>query len=305
MTTKPLSSATEMLVRVTVAVLISLAPLKVSAASPESAELALEAARLGARAVAVEEPDAAAITAFEAHNLWNRAFETDGDKAHLCKARALLAKISARPKLDDEFRASLESKRDALPRCPKSGPSQKRLKRIGSSEKLPDFLEIPEPADEVAQADPPVDTSDDERADPLPLPLPPVQAEPLDDQPQRPQHSGRALLVGGGVTLALGLLALGAMTPFALRDAANAEAIDSLAAKNEAAGRLSVEEAQQVAALREDSRMSFRSSLALGLAGGVATVLGTSLLIAGQRRSVSFAPRADRNSASISLQGRF
>jgi len=292
-----------MLARVTVAVLITLAPIKVRAASPESAELAQEAARLGARAVAEEDPEAAAITAHEAHNLWNRAFKADGDEAHLCKARALLAKISARPELDDEFRESLESSRNALPRCPKSGPSQKRLKRIGSSEKLPDFLEIPEPADEPAQADPPVDTGDDERADPLPLP--PVQAEHLGDQPEHPQRPGRALLVGGGITLALGLLALGVMTPFAVRDAANAKAIDSLAAKNEAAGRLSVEEAQQVAALREDSRMSFRSSLALGLAGGVATVLGTSLLIAGQRRSVSFAPRADRNSASISLQGRF
>lgn len=303
MTTKPLPSATEMLARVTVAVLISLAPIEVHAASPESTELAQEAARLCARAVAEEDPEAAAITAFEAHNLWNRAFEADGDEAHLCKARALLAKISARPKLDDEFRASLESKRDVLPRCPKSGPSQKRLKRIGSSEKLPDFLEVPEPAAEVAQVDPPVETGDDEQA--APPPLPPVQAEPLDDQPERPQHPGRALQVGGGVTLALGLLALGVMTPFAVRDAANAKAIDSLAAKNEAAGRLSLEEAQQVAELTEDSRMSFRSSLALGLAGGVATVLGTSLLIAGQRRSLSFAPRADRNSASISLQGRF
>jgi len=290
----------KMLARLTVAVLISVSPIKVRAASPESAELAQQAARLGVRAVAEEDPEAAAITAFEAHNLWNRAFKADGDEAHLCKARTLLAKICARPKLDDEFRASLESSRDALPRCPKSGASQKRLKRIGSSEKLPDFLEIPEPA---AQIDPPVDTREGEQA--VLLPQAPVQAEPLDDQPERPQHPGRALIVGGGISLALGLLALGVMTPFAVRDAANAKAIDSLAAKNEATGRLSLEDAQRVAELTENSRMTFRSSLALGLAGGIATVLGTSLLVAGQRRSVSFAPRADRNSASISLQGRF
>ena len=78
-TTKPVPSAMKMLARLTVAVLISVAPIKVRAASPESAELAQQAARLGARAVAEEDPEAAAITAFEAHNLWNRAFKADGD----------------------------------------------------------------------------------------------------------------------------------------------------------------------------------------------------------------------------------
>jgi len=297
-TTKPVSSATKMIARLTVAVLVALAPLQVPAASPKPKGLAQEAARLAKRATAEEDPDTAAITAFEAHNLWRQAFEVDGDQLHLCKARSLLTTICARPELGGEFRASLERSRDALPKCPRSGPSQKRLKRIGSSEKLPDFLAIPEPA----QVDPPLVPRDREQAVPLPEPPPdPLQAEPL-DLPERP---GRAFQVAGGASLALGLLALGVMTPFAARDAANAKAIDSLAAKNEAAGRLTPEEAQRAAELTEESRLTFRSSLALGLAGGIATVLGASLLIAGQRRSVSFAPHADRNSASISLQGRF
>jgi len=295
-----------MFTRLTVAVLLSFAPMKVRAASPESAELAQQAARLGSRATAEEDPEAAAITAFKAHNLWLRAFQADGEKSHLCKARALLVAICARPGLDDEFRTSLERSRDELPRCPKSGRSQNHLKKMGSAAKLPDFLDIPESVTEVAPRDETHEetrdeTRDGERAVHLPRS---GQAEPL-DQPQRP---GRELQIGGGISLALGLVALGVMTPFALRDAANAREIRSLTAKSIAAGGMTPEQDQRSAELAEDSRLTFRSSLALGFTGAAATLLGASLLIVGHRRSVAslrVAPRADRNSASISLQGRF
>ncbi|HGG56730.1 MAG TPA: hypothetical protein ENK31_02915 [Nannocystis exedens] len=290
-----------MLVRITVAALVALAPLRLPAASPESKVLAQEAAGLAKRATAEEDPKIAAITAFEAHNLWRQAFEMDGDRVHLCKARSLLTAICARSEFGSEFRASLERSRDALPKCRRSGPSQKRSrsrasqkrpKRIEPSQRLPDALVVLEPP----QVDPPLVGSDREQAHFL---SDPGQAELL------PQHPGRAFQVVGGASLALGVLAFGVMIPFAVRDAANARAIDLLAAKNEVAGRLTTEDAQRVAELIEDSRMTFRLSLALGLAGGIATVLGASLLITGQGRSVSLAPRADRNSASISLQGRF
>lgn len=288
----------KMFVRIMVAVLLSLAPMKVRAASPESAELAQQAARLGARATAEEDPEAAAITAFKAHNLWFRAFEADGEKVHLCKARALLAAICARPGLDDEFRASLERSRDELPRCPKSGRSQNRLKRIEPAAELPEFLDIPEP---VAQVPPRVDMRDAEQPALLPRP---VQAEPLD----RPQRPGHALQIGGGISIALGIVVFGVMTPFAVRDAANARDIRSLTAKSIAAGGMTPEQDQRSVELAEESRSTFRSSLALGLTGGAATLLGASLLIVGHRRSAAslrISPRADRNSASISLQGRF
>ena len=291
----PLPSVLKMFSRLTVAVVISLAPLKVRAAVPDSAELALQASRLAARAIAEEDPEAAAATAFEAHILLNRAFEADEDQRHQCKARSLLAAIGARPELDDELRVSLEKSRDALPRCPKSGRSQRRLKRLRPSERLPDFLEVPPP--QVAQVAPRGEKRDAAQAVPAPV-----------DQELKLAHgagSGRALLAGGAVSMGLGLLALGVMSPFAARDAAIAREVDSLVAKRDAAGGLTREEDQRVADLADKSRLTFRSSLALGLTGGIATVLGASLLIVGQRRSLNLAPRADRNSVSISLQGRF
>jgi len=288
----------KMLARLMAAVLLGFAPMKVRAASPGSAELAQQAAQLGARATAEENPEAAAITAFKAHNLWFRAFQADGEKVHLCKARALLAAIGARPGLDDEFRASLERSRDELPRCPNSRGSQKRLKRIGSAEKLPDFLEIPEPVAQVPQR------AEVRGAERPVVAVRPVQAEPL-DQPQRPGH---ALQVGGGISIALGIVAFGVMTPFAVRDAANAKEIRSRTAKSIAAGGMTPEQDQRSTELAENSRLTFRSSLALGLTGAAATLLGASLLIVGHRRSAAslrLSPRADRNSASISLHGRF
>jgi len=310
MANNSIPSALKMLVRLTVAVVLSLAPLKVRAASLDSAEPAQQASRLAARAMAEEDPEAAVVAAFQALNLWSRAFQADGAERHLCKARSLLAAIGARPDVDGELRASLEQSRDALPRCPKPGRSHRpKVERVRPSERLPDLLDVPPPqvaqVAQVARAHarghaPQGEGRDREQSV---LPPPRVQAEAL-DQPQRSRR--QALHVGGGISMALGLLALGVMTPFASRDAAIAREIDSLTAKSEAAGGLTREEDQRAAELAEQSRLTFRSSLALGLTGGIATVLGASLLIVGQRRrSLTLAPHADRNSASLSLQGWF
>jgi len=308
-----------MFVRLMVAALVSFAPLEVrgAAADSSSTELARKASSLAARAVAQKDPESAAVAAFEAYNLWSLAFKADGDELHLCNARSMLAKICGRPGLADEFRATLEESRDALPRCPKTGRSQKRLKRIESAARLPEFLDIPEPAAQVAA---PIQRAEPEPAAQVAAPV--QRAEPQEpardvaltmhperpaqpdtvDQPQRPV---RSLRVGGAVSMAIGLLALGVMTPLAVRDAAYAAEYDQLVAKSEAAGGLTREEDRRVAELDKSSPVIFGSSLALGVTGGLATVLGASLLIVDHRRSITLAPRADRDSASISIQGRF
>jgi len=295
-----------MVIRLIAAALICLAPLKVSAGS-NPAELAREASTLARLAVAEEDPEAAVVGAFEAHNLWSLAFQIDGNELHLCKARSLLAKVCARSDLDTEHRDALEASRKALPQCPKSGPPQKRLKRIGRPVAPPEFLDVPGPAEQVA---PPVEPPAPEAASPAPeaashgaedniqlLDAP----ETLDQAP----HGVRALKLSGAISMAFGLVALGVMAPFAVRDAAYAREYSSLAAKSQASGGLTLEEDQRVAELDQSSRSTFRSSLALGVTGGLATMLGGSLLIVGHRRALSVAPHADRDSVSVSLQGRF
>ena len=128
MTTKPISSP-KMFIRLIAAALICLAPLTVSA-DPNPADLARKASSLARLAVAEEDPKAAVVGAFEAHNLWNRAFQADGNELHLCNARSLLAKICARSDLETEHRVALEASRKALPKCPKSAAhSEKRSEK--------------------------------------------------------------------------------------------------------------------------------------------------------------------------------
>ena len=129
----------------------------------------------------------------------------------------------------------------------------------------------------------------------------------LDRAAPQPRHKG--LQIGGGISLALGLVALGVMTPYASRDASYAREIRSLTAtKDGAGGRLTETQDERLTNLVAESRSTFRTSLALGLSGGAAALLGASLLLAGDRqlkRSLALLPSADRNSASITFQGRF
>ena len=345
MTTKSISSP-KMFIRLIAAALICLAPLTVSA-DPNPADLARKAASLARLAVAEEDPKAAVVGAFEAHNLWNRAFQTDGNELHLCNARSLLAKICARSDLETEHRVALEASRKALPKCPKSADPEKHSKKLSKkrskkhstkrSEKrskkrpekrprrvipastLPEFLDLDVPEQVASPVEPPDPGADGHVGEPksksktrLARPLQPEVFDRDQDQDRdRDQAQGqalrevRALKVSGAVSMTFGLVALGVMAPFAVRDAGYAREYSSLVAKNEAMGGLTLKEDQRVAELDQSSRSTFRSSLALGIAGGVATMLGGSLLIHGHRRALSIAPHADRESVSLSLQGWF
>jgi len=321
---KPILSP-RMLGRVIVAAFVALAPLRGAAADPDPAALAARAATAAAQAMAEDESGAAAVAAFEAHNLWSQAHKVDGDERHLCAARTLLAKMCARQDLAAEHLASLDRSRDALsylacarPSRP-SGSSQARASSR-SIQSRPPTIPVPVSLDRrypMVQVDlrPEVGTTagverrpnlDDITEDPS-LRLEP--SEPHERGPfDAPLHPRQAFLVGGGVSLGLGIMALGVMTPYAIRDAAYAREIRTITASKDADGRLTPAQDARLAELAGESRSTFRASLALGVSGGLATLLGASLLIAGQRRShgaLVLTPRVGRSSASLSLQGRF
>ena len=100
------------------------------------------------------------------------------------------------------------------------------------------------------------------------------------------------------------------MTPFASRDVAIAREIDQLAAtKNTAGGHLSPDEEARLGALQDESHRVFPTALALGIAGGVATLAGASLMIIDargrRRRPPALHPAFAPGGAALTLQGRF
>ena len=114
--------------------------------------------------------------------------------------------------------------------------------------------------------------------------------------------------IGGGTSLALGLVALGVMVPFAARDAAIAREVRELAAiKDAAGGALDPVQAARFEELRADGQTTFRAALALGIGGGLAVAAGTGLMIAAKRSARPFAlgPQVGPRSAGLVIQGRF
>jgi len=323
-----------MFARVAIAVLLAFTPVRAPAAGPDATSLAERAAKTAERATSATDPAVAAIAAFEAHNLWQKAHQADDDDSHLCAARSLLAKICARPDLDPSHRPSLERSRDALgqlhcarprrqgavgssriPSPPINAPSltvptlgahdrQRPLIQIDLRPKLP--APIPsEDRSDLTAADParPSDVMVEQHPRALDLNL----DLDLDLDEAQPRHE--ALQIAGGISLALGLVTLGVMTPFASRDASYAREVRSLTAiKDGSGGTLTEAQGERLSDLMAESRSTFRTSLALGLSGSVMTLLGASLLLAGHRRSarsLALSPSVDRSSASLTFQGRF
>ena len=317
-----------MFARVAIAVLVALAPVRAPAADPDATALAERATTTAQRATSATDPAVAAVAAFEAHNLWRKAHDADGDESHLCAARSLLTTICARQDLDSSHRVSLERSRDALgqlrcarPRRPSAGPPQTetppaQASAQASAKKIPTLgvHDRERPLIPIAlgpQLPPPIPSEHDrglaDADSAQPSGAAAEQRSTIDLDSAQPRRAG--LQIGGGISLALGLAALGVMTPFAARDASFAREIRSLTAiKNGAGGTLTEAQDERLTDLVNASKSTFRASLALGLTGGVATLLGAGLLIAGQRRStkaLALVPGVDRNSASITFQGRF
>ncbi len=154
-------------------------------------------------------------------------------------------------------------------------------------------------------------SSADAKQTPVLLPL---ESGLLADNTESASRKTVALRTSGGITLGLGLVALGVMTPFAHRDRAIGEELLGLAQlKDQSGGRLSAADAERVAALHAEGQKTLRRSLALGIVGGASTVAGFALLLASRRvrssKMVSLQPQIDLSqgscSFSFSLEGRF
>ena len=146
--------------------------------------------------------------------------------------------------------------------------------------------------------------------------IPSLEAGIQADNTEPVSRTTLALRTSGGITLGLGLVALGVMTPFAYRDRAIGEELLGLAQlKDKSGGRLSATDAERVAVLHEEGQKTLRRSLALGIVGGASTVAGFALLLASRRvrssKAISLQPQIDLSqgshsfSFSLSLNGRF
>ncbi|MCB9703210.1 MAG: hypothetical protein H6711_15050 [Myxococcales bacterium] len=312
------------------ALILGLAPTSAGASAPSRAhELSEEAAVFAGQAKSGSDPGEIAVAALQAYNMWRQAHELDGDDQHLCHARALLREICRRADLDPVHRASLERRRDALSSitCRSSAPpaAVRSASKATSPKSTSQARFLPLTAGTAGDASPPprATVQEDEASRPeardaaATAPSDPTTAvvvresdpiEPLPIDRDQPTTPRRGMWIGGGTSLALGLVALGVMVPFAARDAAIAREVRELAAiKDAAGGALDPVQAARFEELRADGQTTFRAALALGIGGGLAVAAGTGLMIAAKRSARPFAlgPQVGPRSAGLVIQGRF
>jgi hypothetical protein len=266
-----------------------------------------------------------------AHRSYLALFDRTGDERHLCAARRMYDKSVAIKNQPAGQRASFEALRGDL-----TSRERKEGGRCGSSPKRPQADAPLLTAKEQASAAPAANTSSVETtpanassgdappaaansADARPERAPgkvavlepmPASREPVDallPVSRRPEPSsvntsttprpGRDLVIGGGVTLGLGLVLVGVATY---------TGADLLATRREARllqdmvdGHATDDQLAQDATLRHDYRRLGPPTLALALAGGASVVVGAVLLAVGGRRMA----RAPSQTALIPVPG--
>ena len=289
------------------------------------------------------DPDSWLVAAYRAQQTFRTASNSEDDKNHLCRAREVIAEVLANDGLEADERADFEDFRleveadlivdfntdcslgqipdllpvhwqavsEAGPRAPLSGNANDTLP--GPADGKRSVLTIITVTTDTASGG--TDSGSTGGADTKQTPmLLPLEAGHLADNTEPASRKTLALRVNGGITLGLGLVALGVMTPFAHRDWVIGEELLGIAQlKEQSGGHLSAANAERVEMLHAEGQKTLRRSLALGIVGGASTVAGIALLLASRRvrssKMVSLQPKIDLSqgsrSFSFSLEGRF
>ena len=322
------------LVAVAGAGVVAVAPATARGDDDPAAAYMKEAAGYAARARAAESPEDAAIAALQAFNTWRRANKLDGDRQHLCRARAVLDEVLVRGDLEATHRTGLESRRASLAaiECPGRAPrrSGAAARPRGGTEvaEIP-VLGVDRGAAEVQMVV--VDLRPDTDSQKAMVASTNAASSPDDQPPVRegkaaPRRSVALLdpgalagptmstdrlraspkTIAGATILGLAALPIGGLVYAALRDVAIAGEVRELQQKLETSGE---HDDARIEALELEAHRALQLEIGFGVASAALVGAGVGLLISGRRsgsaRALSLTPQAGVAFGGVALSGRF